>query len=548
MTVRWIGIAAGWFPAPEGRPSVAGGASPRMRRAQIHKPRRGDRNHAVRWTEIAVAMLVVVPASLITSSAWAATGQTVVLKAAVVHIGDGRSIADGMVVIRDGRITAVGADLEVPPDSLIIQMSEGSITAGLIDANAALEPIDIMPTPPPDAGSVLGEWLRGRVRQNPPYPGTSERADSPADDRSWPGKLLGFEHLHDDSDPVCAICGGVGQLPQQGTAAGRRRGLSLVEHGSEVVPHTRVIDSVNLRSPDFARLLAGGVTTVFVAPDPGAVIGPRGAVVRTGGPLDRRIVRETGAVKATIGSEPSSLGRYNSPPRSRNVTIFSRRPNNRMGLTWVFRKAFHDTDRYARGVPVYGADTPSVEAMDVLRRVRGGEIPLRIQARMQHDIRTAIRLTEEFDLRFTLEEATEAYRCIDLLKSRSISVIFGPIYETPSWQRARTGETGNTRMHTIRTLVEAGIETALSAQELRDEDGLARQAMYAMRAGVSLQDALTLVTRAPAALLGLQDQIGTVQTGKQADLVVWSGPPFAATSQPRVVMIGGEVLLDRRGE
>ena len=125
-------------------------------------------------------------------------------------------------------------------------------------------------------------------------------------------------------------------------------------------------------------------------------------------------------------------------------------------------------------------------------------------------------------------------------------VIFGPIYQRASGLRARTSQSQRSRYYTFRALLEAGIPTALSAQELREEDGLARQAMIAMRFGVTLADALRSVTQTPARMLGLDKQIGTVQPGKQADLIVWRGRPFAATSMAVVVLINGEVVVDRR--
>jgi imidazolonepropionase-like amidohydrolase len=244
---------------------------------------------------------------------------------------------------------------------------------------------------------------------------------------------------------------------------------------------------------------------VYASPDASAVIGARGAVLHTGGPRDQRVLRAAAAVKAVIGSDPSMLETYNRPPYGGIVGLYTRRPVSRMGLTWVFRKAFYDAERRGRGVEAYGADTASPEASAVLREVLAGKVPLRIQARIQQDILTALRLAKEFNLRFTLEEATEAYRCLDELRQESVPVIFGPIYERPAGIRLRSGEGTRSRYYTARALLEAGIPTALSAQELREEDGLARQAMYAIRFGVGFDDALKAVTQTPARLLGLDD-------------------------------------------
>ena len=112
--------------------------------------------------------------------------------------------------------------------------------------------------------------------------------------------------------------------------------------------------------------------------------------------------------------------------------------------------------------------------------------------------------------------------------------------------RSFTNETDDAKLSTIRSLVDSGVPLSLSAQDLRDEDGLARQAMYAMRAGLDRQEALQLVTSAAASMIGMEDEIGTVEVGKRGDLVVWTGAPFDATSEPAIVLINGEVVVDRR--
>lgn len=313
-----------------------------------------------------------------------------------------------------------------------------------------------------------------------------------------------------------------------------------------MVPEVRVIDSVNMYSPDFDRLVRDGVTTVFVAPDSAAVISAQGAIIHTAGPADTRIIREVDAIKAAMGTDPSWRGRGNHLPYRKRVTMHARRPNTRMGVTWIFRKALYDTQKHQQGLDVYGADTPSVAAMKTLERVLSGETPLRIQARMHHDIIAAIRLTNEFDIPFILEEATEAYRCLDELKANKTPVIYGPIYVNAPGYRARSAEVSRARLHTMKALLDAGIDTALTAHELRDENGLSRQAMYALRYGVDFADVMRSVTQTPARLLGLDDSIGTIEKGKQADLILWSGKPFEATSAPVVVIIQGEIVVDRR--
>ena len=419
------------------------------------------------------------------------------IKAKKIYVGNGQTIDNGIILIRNGQISAVGCDVAIPEGTPVIEVADRSITPGLIDANSRIETINLIA---------------------PSRKGTGYHQDDEED-------------VREDAT---------------GLATGVRANHVISEQDSEVVPHTFVLDGLNLGSGDFDRLLRGGVTTVYASPDPSCVISPRGAILRTGGPRDRRILVPAAAVKATIGSEPSTFGNYNRRPYRNSVSMYARRPNSRMGLTWVFRKAFYDAIRRGRGIEAYGADTADPQASAVLRNVLDGKVGLRIQARIQRDILTALRLADEFNLKFTLEDGTEAYRCIEELKAASVPVIFGPIYEHASWIRARASEARRSRYWTFRALVEAGIPTALSAQELREEDGLARQAMYAMRFGVGFDDALRAVTDTPARLLGLDTQLGTIEPGKRADLVIWKGRPLAATSIIEAVLIDGNVVMKRR--
>lgn len=453
------------------------------------------------------------------------------IKGGTIFVGDGREIDNGVVIISDGRVAEVGAGLTVPKGARVISLPAGSITPGLIDASASIEPVERVGSRrtarrPRD---VLHDFFCPR-HHHEPVVGCCGSACP--------------EYMQHVSGEHCPVCG----FPDNAAdfASVVPSWSHQVEDSAEVVPHTRILDTINLRAPDFARLAAGGVTTVFVAPETSAVISARGAIVRTGGAYERRILRDADAVKAAMGSDPSWRGSRNERPWRELVSFRARRPMTRMGVAWVFRKAMYDTKRHLQGLPVSGADAPSPEAMAVLAEVLSGTIPLRIQARMQHDILSALRLTEEFGLRFTLVEATEAHRCVDELKSREIPVVYGPIYVEAPGYRAGSREVENARLHTLRTLFAAGVSTALTAHELRDEDGLARQGMYALRFGASLNEVLAATTSTPARLLGVDDEIGTLEAGKAADLVVWSGTPFAADSRPLVVVIGGEVVHDRR--
>lgn len=479
-------------------------------------------------------------AALLGSAAAATDGdEPIVIKARAIHIGNGEVIENGMILIEDGRIVAVGSDLSIPDGARVVDASDGAVTPGLIDANARLEPSDLVSSPQHRRTGVLQSFLHAGHYGSP---------DEPC--YLCDGSIAcEFADTHRDLKPgqVCPICGTAADGAPFSSGLAPRQ--SRTEGSSEVVPHTQVLDSLDLRSPDFARLLRGGVTTVYASPDSAAVLGPRGTILKTAGAGPSRVLLEAGAVQATIGGDAYRVGvRNGTPSRFRGVTSRTRRPSSRMGVAWVFRKAFYDATQKADEPWISGTDRASDAAFEVLRAVAAREVPLRVHARTMRDIYTALRVCDEFGLSFTLLEATEAYRCLDVLKERSIPVIFGPIYDEPSGPRARTRESRETRLNTMRRLLDTGVDTALSAQDLREENGLARQAMYAMRAGLTREEALTAVTLTPARMLGLDAELGSIEAGKQADLVVWSGPPFDATSKLLVVIINGEIEFEDAAE
>lgn len=440
-----------------------------------------------------------------------------VLKVGRIHTMTGDPIEEGTVVVRDGRIDAVGRDLETPAGAEVLEWRQGVLTPGLIDACCVLDfelTVAAQTAASGTADTSLWEWIATQAA-----------------------------HQHDEE--CSPLCGGPPlEMDEAAFAASVMPWVTSADQASEVVPHRAVIDSVNWFSNDFRRLVDGGVTTVYVSPDSTAVIGERGAVIKTGGPQSDRVVRRADAVKVTLGSDPSYRGIGNDLPPTYGPppSFHTRRPTTRMGVDWVFRKAFYDARRARQGLPLHGADVPPAQAIPVLQDLLDGAVPLRIQARMQHDIFSALRLAQEFGLRFVLEEGTEAYRCLPQLATGRVPVILGPVFMTPSGWRARTAEVRRPRLNSAQQLADAGIEFALTAQELRDEEGLVRQAMVASQNGLSAAAALRAVTQTPARLLGLENELGVIAAGARADLVVWSAEPLEATSRPLLVLINGHIV------
>ncbi|HPM24316.1 MAG TPA: amidohydrolase family protein [Phycisphaerae bacterium] len=479
------------------------------------------RGAAVRLSDISRRglMRAALLASCVVGAAYGADADgVIVLKAARIHTVAGETLENGAIVIEGGRITAVGPDVPIPEGARVMEHVDGVITPGLIDACCLID-------------SEIPQEARSWSYGAPP--------------RSFWGALGEYaRRQRDEPDPECDPIEDTARTLPDGLAAALPPQITWTEQSAEVTPHRRVLDSLNLFSNDFTRLARAGVTTVYVSADTANVIGNRGAIVKTAGPLAERVIRGVDAVKVTLGGDPTLRGTANLLPPSHGPapSFLTRRPTTRMGVDWVFRKAFYDAQRVRAGLAIHGADMPPTEAVPVLLQVLDGEVPLRVQARMQHDIFSALRLAGEFKLKFTLEEATEAYRCLPQLKAAGVPVIFGPLYMTPTGFRAATDEVDRARLNTPAQLADAGIEFALTAQELRDEEGLVRQGMVAVRHGLTPELALRAMTATPASFMGLAGEVGVIAPRAAADVVVWSGEPFDAASRPVLVLVSGRVV------
>ena len=315
-------------------------------------------------------------------------------------------------------------------------------------------------------------------------------------------------------------------------------GRSSVEQSLEVQPHRSVEPAIDLYSHSWDRQVRSGVTTALVSPVDRNVIGGLGAVVKTAGPdsVEARTLKNRAVLRGAIGTEPSG---GNHPVSGRATDFYSRRPTTRMGVEWEWRKAFYDAAQ--RDEPIVGDE----ELLAALR----GELPVFIQAWATQDIRTAVFLKEEMagegfgEMSLIIDAAAEAWREPALLVRTKASVVLPPFP-----MNGRTGDSAFMAWNVAALLQDQGIPFALSSHGARNvEDRLAMQAGYAMRGGLEFEDALAAVTITPARMVGVDDRVGSLEVGKDADLVLWSGAtPFEPTSRIIGVLVDGVLKLDPR--
>ncbi len=316
-------------------------------------------------------------------------------------------------------------------------------------------------------------------------------------------------------------------------------GSSAVEQSREQVADQSMVDAIDPLDLRWIAQARRGVTAGVVCPPDFAVIGGMGAVLKTAGPLDGRVVAEDVCLRGSMGEQPSSGNNMGFGVPS---NFYVRRPTTRMGVEWVWRKSLYEA-YYSRG-----DSDRAFDGSDVLNQALDGGIPVSIQAWTTQDIRTAVFLKEEMareglgELELIVDAAAEAWREPDLLVRVGAAVVLPPFTAS-----GRTTEGALLPLECPKELHDLGIPIALSAHGDSSTSGnLARQAGLAMRGGLSFDAALEAVTIAPARMYGVDDRLGSIEVGKDADLVLWNGPPFESTSRVVGVLVQGELIVDPR--
>jgi hypothetical protein len=299
-----------------------------------------------------------------------------------------------------------------------------------------------------------------------------------------------------------------------------------------------VANTLDVFSKSWERHLYSGVTTVMVHPYDNNCIGGLSVVLKTGGAenIAARTIKADAALRGALGDQPSQR---NHPAFGRPTDFYSRRPTTRMGVEWEWRKAMYDA-LYAEGQ--IDSDTA------ILRRALSGELTIFAQAWATQDIRTICYLKEEMareghpNMRIIVDAAAEAWREPGLLVRTKTGVILPP-YE----HEGRTEDNAFFALSSAKQLVDLGVAVALSSHTAAGPGAtLGSQAGFAQRGGLSFAEALAAVTTTPARMAGVENRVGTIEAGKDADLALWNGTPFELTSRVVGVVLDGKMVLDPR--
>ncbi|PLR81016.1 amidohydrolase [Bacillus canaveralius] len=285
-------------------------------------------------------------------------------------------------------------------------------------------------------------------------------------------------------------------------------------------PHIRAIDGVYPLDPAFSDAVKYGITTVHVMPGSANVVGGTTSVIKTCGKnIQKMLIQETAGLKIAFGENPK---RIHSQGNKDSIT--------RMGIMGMLREAFYEAKN---------TDQPDSLRMAPLVKALKREIPVRIHAHRADDIISAIRFAEEFRLDLRIEHCTEGHLIANELAGQKLKVCVGP-----TLTRKSKVELKNKHWRTYRELTEHGIEVSITTDHpYTPIQYLNVCAAIAVREGLSEQKALEGITLLAAKNLRIDEKLGSISAGKDADLVLWSHHPFHFFAKPKWTMIDGNFVF-----
>jgi len=375
--------------------------------------------------------------------------QTIAVTGGIVYPVSGPKMDNATVLIRDGRIVAVGPGVSVPGEATRIDARGKWVTPGLIDGGTQLGLTEISAVNATNEGALRG------------------------------------------SDVAAAFNVAEGINP-----------------ASTLIPVTRI----------------EGVTTTLAAPASGWISGQAVLIDLDGATIEQMLVRSPVGIVVDLSEGSKSAG-----------------GGSRAGVAQRLRRVFSDALEYSRRRTEYTrAQMQQLAApaadLEALLPVLRDQLPLIAFANRRSDIETALRIGREFKLKLILAGAQEAWMLAPQLAAAGVPVLVQPLDNIPSYDAL------GVRYENAAVLAKAGVKVALLETDTHNARDLRQQAGNAVSYGMTWDQALRAVTLSPAEIFGVGDRYGSLEAGKVANVVVWSGDPFEFTTAVEHVFIRGKEI------
>ncbi|MFQ5878351.1 MAG: amidohydrolase family protein [Acidobacteriota bacterium] len=382
----------------------------------------------------------------------------------LLTITDG-TIEGGDLLIRDGRIAAIGHALEGPPGARVIDARGRFVMPGIVDTH-----------------SHMGVY---------PWPEIEANADG-----------------NEMTDPVTA--------------------------------DMRAADAIHTEDPEFERARAGGVTTVQIIPGSGNLIGGEGLTIKLRPTVDLERLRFEGApqgIKMALGENPKRVyGRRDAAP------------STRMGNLALLREAFTRARNYQAKWEAWNAGDPLARKappdrdmeLEVLSDVLEGRVLVHVHSYRPAEILRFLEVADEYGFRVaSFQHCLEGYKIADELKRRDIAVAtfahwWG--YKVEAWEGIP---------HNAAMLAREGVRVSIHSDSGNLVQRLYTEAAVAARYGLSVDDALRAITLNAASALGVDDRVGSLEVGKDADIAIFTRHPLDVYALVETTLIDGEVVYQR---
>jgi len=384
-----------------------------------------------------------------------ADAQTVAITNGTVYPVSGPKLDGATVLLRDGKIVAVGRGITVPADATVVDATGKWVTPGLIHA-----------------GSSLGIRLTDNGAQ---------------------------EQTQED----------------------------IVE--GEVKASFNVAEAIDPATMTIPAVRTEGVTTALTMPLQGLIPGQAVVIDLAGDRIEDMLVRSPAAMIVDLGQGGKEGG-----------------GGSRAGALFRLRLILRDAKEYAtrkedfRKAQIQPLAAPAAE-LEALQPVLAGQLPMLVLANRRSDIASALRIAKEFGLRIVIWGGAEAWQMAPDLALAKVPVVLEPLKDVPTFDAL------NARLDNATLLRKAGVEVVAAQRDAAFSRDLRTAAGNEVRNGMSWDDALRSVTLAPATVLGIDQRAGSLEPGKAANVVVWSGDPFEFSSRAEHVFIRGvDVPLTNR--
>lgn len=371
-------------------------------------------------------------------------------------------IEDGVILVENGKITAIGKDVAVPEGAKVIDATGKTVMPGLIDAHSHI--------------SLFGE-------------------------PSVPATMDGNEMTSPNTAQV--------------------RGL----------------DALNPFDPAIPIVRDAGFTTLYTGPGSANLIGGTGMAIKLRGrTAEEMVIPGTEAMKMALGENPKRV--YGQGQK--------KAPATRMANASVLREALIEAQNYLNKIELAEAEATDGKPaklpdrnlkLEVLGKVLKRELKARIHAHRADDIMTAIRISEEFNLDYSIEHCTEGYKIADILAEKGVTCVVGPMLMGPAKH-----ELWEVKLETAGILAKAGVRVCLQADTSSATRWLPIHVGLTIKHGMPEEEAFKAVTIYPAELIGIEDKVGSLEVGKDADIAIFNGHPFSNFTKCEMTMIDGEIL------